>query len=111
MQIPEQTAAGQFRKKPVVIEAIQYVEVSRTQRAYGVSVERNGSAIAEFVGTSLREATHPGDTPEGRTVLEIDTLEGVMHASVGDWIIKGVKGEFYPCKPDIFAATYEAVQP
>ena len=39
----------------------------------------------------------------------IPTLEGVMRASLGDWIIKGVKGEFYPCKPDIFAATYDAV--
>lgn len=55
---------------------------------------------------------------DGRTVLvsgcfddlaiEIDTLEGTMRAHPGDWIIKGVKGEFYPCKPDIFEATYEA---
>lgn len=47
-----------------------------------------------------------------RTVVghvEIPTLEGVMRGEVGDWIIRGVKGEFYPCKPDIFAATYEAV--
>lgn len=96
-----------YRKKPVVVEAIQYVEVSRMERAHGVSVERNGNEIAEFVGTSLREATYPDGTPQGRNVLEIDTLEGTMQASVGDWIIKGVKGEFYPCKPDIFAATYE----
>ncbi len=41
-------------------------------------------------------------------VLLIETLEGEMTANVGDWIIRGVKGEFYPCKPDIFAATYEA---
>lgn len=39
--------------------------------------------------------------------VEITTLEGTLTASIGDWIIKGVKGEFYPCKPDIFAATYE----
>jgi len=44
-----------------------------------------------------------------RDGLKIFTLEGKMNADVGDWIIKGVKGEFYPCKPDIFAATYEAV--
>ncbi len=43
--------------------------------------------------------------------FEINTLEGTMTANVGDWIIKGVKGEFYPCKPEIFDATYEAVEP
>lgn len=42
--------------------------------------------------------------------LEIRTLEGVMKADLGDWIICGVKGEFYPCKPDVFAATYEAAE-
>lgn len=41
---------------------------------------------------------------------DIQTLEGVMHANAGDWIITGVKGECYPCKPDIFEATYEAVE-
>jgi hypothetical protein len=46
--------------------------------------------------------------PENR-YIQIQTLEGVMEASVGDWIIKGVKGEFYPCKPDIFKMTYEEV--
>jgi hypothetical protein len=51
----------------------------------------------------------PGDLC-GRGQFLIQTLEGDMHANPGDWIIKGVKGEFYPCKPDIFAATYEAVE-
>jgi hypothetical protein len=45
----------------------------------------------------------------GPAFMLIETLEGVMRAEVGDWIIRGVKGEFYPCKPDIFAATYEPV--
>ena len=44
-------------------------------------------------------------------VIAIDTLEGEMHADPGDWIIRGVQGEFYPCKPDIFEATYEPVPP
>ena len=52
---------------------------------------------------SIYRCEGPGDLVE----LEIETLEGNMTAKVGDWIIKGVKGEFYPCKPDIFAATYE----
>lgn len=42
--------------------------------------------------------------------MDIKTLEGVMHANAGDWIIRGVKGEVYPCKPDIFEATYERLQ-
>ena len=42
--------------------------------------------------------------------MDIHTLEGVMHADPGDWIIRGVQGEFYPCKPDIFEQTYEAVE-
>ena len=42
--------------------------------------------------------------------IEINTLEGTMHAEAGDWIIKGVKGEMYPCKPDIFVATYDPVE-
>jgi len=75
-----------FRKKPVVIEAIQWT---------GDNVEE----IGEFLGM-VHWAT------SGRNAV-IPTLEGDMVASPNDWIIKGVKGEFYPCKPDIFAATYE----
>jgi hypothetical protein len=77
--------AAQFRKKPVVIEAMQLTPLNIDQ-------------IEEFVGGDA------GNTPDG---LVIATLEGAMHASIGDWIIKGVQGEFYPCKPDIFDATYE----
>lgn len=82
-----------FRKKPVVIEAIQF----DTQ---DVADWRN-------VPGWLRDAV------EDRTVfvedkkLKIKTLEGVMTADFKDWIICGVKGEIYPCKPDIFAATYD----
>lgn len=77
-----------FRKKPVVIEAIQYTG-------------ENGLDIAIFCkGTPLKTF---GDS------IIIPTLEGHHRADAGDWIIKGVKGEFYPCKPDIFEATYEAV--
>lgn len=73
-----------FRKKPVVIEAIQF--------------RGNFDELESFVG---------GDANFTNGELVIATLEGALHASDGDWIIKGVKGEFYPCKPDIFAATYE----
>jgi hypothetical protein len=76
-----------YRKKPVVIEAIQFT---------GNFVEIEG-----FVG---------GDAEFRNGELVIATLEGTMHASPLDWIIKGIQGEFYPCKPDIFAATYEPVR-
>lgn len=82
-----------FRKRPVVIEAFQLP-------AAGADVPDAFHHWCERVGfvnfTSGRDET-----------LEIQTLEGTMTAQPGDWIIKGVKGEFYPCKPDIFAATYE----
>jgi hypothetical protein len=80
-----------FRKKPVVIEAIQY---------FG----HNFNLIRQFVGNS---------TPLhrlGGSVFGIQTPEGVMRVHVKDWIIKGVKGEFYPCKPAIFKMTYEVVE-
>lgn len=66
--------------------------------------------LAEWCGGQLKLVT-----AEGRMSLipsiEINTKEGVMTASAGDWIIKGVAGEFYPCKPEIFAATYDEVEP
>lgn len=81
---------GMYRKKPVTIEAVQY------QR------EDNILAVQEFVGESLKY--NPDDNE-----YYIKTLEGNMKASIGDWIIKGVQGEYYPCKPDIFEKTYEKV--
>ena len=81
-----------FRKKPVVIEAMQFVG------------ESNVDEVLEWV-TRESPQSAVGTSKE----IYIPTLEGEMTASVGDWIIKGVKGEFYPCKPDIFEATYEAV--
>ena len=74
-----------YRKKPVVIEARCY-----TRNAL------SAEAVACWSGGTK--------TNEG---LDIETLEGTMHADYGDWIICGVEGEFYPCKPGIFAACYE----
>ena len=76
-----------YRKKPVVIDAVQFD-----------GSEEGAQVVDAFVGHHL-EARSGG--------LIIPTLEGEHIASPGDWIIKGVKGEFYPCKPDIFAATYD----
>lgn len=82
---------AKYRKKPVVIDAVQY-------RAG----EQPYELANEIMGGTARY------TSEG--TLLIETLEGVMEARPGDWIIRGVKGELYPCKPDIFAATYEPVE-
>jgi len=86
-----------FRKKPVVIEAFQFT--GDYTDAVAKVIER---APAKWLSESA--AGRPA-------VLDIQTLEGTMTAFPGDWIIRGVKGEFYPCKPDIFAATYEALPP
>lgn len=84
-----------YRKKPVIIEAIQFEDNSDR------IIE-----IHEFMGgDTIRVNYEDKDNP----YLEIETLEGIMKASVGDYIIKGVNGEFYPCKPDIFEKTYERV--
>lgn len=99
-----------YRKKPVVIDAIQFVELSRTQRKFGLSVETNSCDIARFIGKPTRFPTIPNGTKEGEIKAVIETLEGDMTASIGDWIIKGVNGEFYPCKPYIFEKTYELAE-
>lgn len=84
-----------YRKKPVIIEAIQFEDNSDR------IIE-----IHEFMGgDTIRVNYEDKDNPYSK----IETLEGIMKASVGDYIIKGVNGEFYPCKPDIFEKTYERV--
>lgn len=84
-----------FRKKPVVVEAVQWTG-------------ENKDEISSFIwhDKTQDEKTHYFDEKG----LHIITLEGEHFANVNDWIIKGVKGEFYPCKPDIFEATYEPVE-
>jgi len=85
---------AKFRKKPVVIEAIQW--------------DGNLTTIEELLSRSTcTEVTQDLGNPS----LFIPTLEGIHEAKVGDWIIMGVAGELYPCKPAIFEATYERVQP
>ena len=85
-----------FRKKPVIVEAIQYQFYNKEE-------------IDEFVGRQLGEYSRDIFYNKFDTYLIIPTLEGNMEASIGDYIIKGVNGEFYPCKPDIFEKTYEKV--
>lgn len=88
-----------FRKKPVVIEAVQFNSLEDYLRIVDWMQESgNTHALADEVRY---------ETP----IMLIPTLEGMHAADPGDWIIKGVQGEFYPCKPDIFDATYEGVEP
>lgn len=90
-----------FRKKPVVIDAIQWDGANLRE-------------VIEFTGKHPRWHEWFNSFEEYEAfvardggVFKVFTLEGVMHASIGDWIIRGVQGEHYPCKPDIFDATYE----
>lgn len=80
---------AQYRKKPVVIQAVQ------------LTAGQDDEIMA------FMEATNCPFEIVGDHEIDIHTLEGTMRADAGDWIICGVKGEFYPCKPDIFEATYE----
>ncbi len=90
-----------FRKKPVVIEARRF-DLEASQE--GLKDSRYiYTPLERWCGGLIRGVCLP---PEAR-VLEIQRLEGTMEASVGDWIVKGIKGEFYPVKPDIFAALYD----
>ena len=93
-----------FRKKPVVIEAVQWTgDNTREVALWAVS------DIADFALPTGWWIRAPADGVAEKQMM-IHTLEGDHAANIGDWIIRGVKGEFYPCKPDIFAATYEAVE-
>lgn len=90
-----------FRKKPVVIDAIQIPVDKFGERDFFAWGE-----LAATLGMWMPDA--PWKVTENLGI-DIPTLEGVMHASPGDWIIRGVHGECYPCKPDIFEKTYERV--
>ncbi len=89
---------ARFRKKPVVIEAMQFT----------TNNEVDSPTMDAIVNWANQGQMQP-NAWHNCTDIFIKTLEGEMKAQVGDWIIKGVKGEFYPCKPDIFEATYEEV--
>ena len=86
---------AKYRKKPVVIEAVQYDGNFRCLDIFSIH------DVAKFI-LSKNESNEP--------IIKIPTLEGVMVASKWDYIIQGVKGEFYPCKPDIFEQTYELIE-
>jgi hypothetical protein len=92
---------AQYRKKPVVIEARRFVTNNEPR-----PLNMNDLVSWMNQGSATMVAWHNGTDIFIRT---LESGEGTYTATVGDWIIKGVKGEFYPCKPDIFDATYEPV--
>ena len=86
---------SEYRKKPVVIQAHRW------------DPQQKPTEIPDWLWNHL--AAYPDNFNETTGCFDIVTLEGAMTAQPGDWIIKGVKGELYPCKPDIFEMTYEEV--
>jgi hypothetical protein len=97
-----------YRKKPVVIEAFQMTPERRASNAdWPHWLHEAWQKHTWEVGALFPAVYH--STPDG-DLLEIRTLEGVHLVSEGDWIIRGIKGELYPCKPDIFEATYESAE-
>ena len=103
-ETPAGNAAGvkRYRKKPVTIEAVQLVDDPAVS-------DPGWESIAEWCRGELRNH-EIADSGEYETVLVIRTLEGDMTATEGDWIIRGIAGEHYPCRADIFAATYEPAE-
>lgn len=97
-----------YRKKPIAIEAIQYTgENLEEVKAFCPIAE-----IVQMVKFGIKVLKDEGFTKDQYKgyKLCISTLEGDMEVSVGDYVIKGIQGEFYPCKPDIFEQTYEEVE-
>jgi hypothetical protein len=90
---------GRYRKRPVVVDAVRWTG--------------NREQIVAFLLTQERAFNVPDqdtiDASKMNAYIEIETLEGAMRADLGDWLIIGVAGECYPCKPDIFEQSYEAV--
>lgn len=98
-----------FRKKPVVIEAFRWTggPDQTEDPVWMIDALKRGEATRGSGDLAAGDARFIRDT-EGRVYcIAIETLEGTVRAQVGDYIIKGVKGEIYPCKPDIFEATYD----
>lgn len=90
-----------YRKKPVVIEAIQW---------NGLNLEEVKAFVGELLIYDIIDTAWQVGKGAPHVNMKIKTLDGDMQANKGDFIIKGVNGEFYPCKPDIFEKTYEAVE-
>lgn len=88
-----------FKKKPVEIEAVRVSDLLKAAAS-------NWKELPTWVRTSYEQ----GDIVFGSGRIFIHTSEGEVQAEIGDWVIRGVRGEIYPCKPDVFSMTYEEIQ-
>ncbi|OGM02631.1 hypothetical protein A3K72_01905 [Candidatus Woesearchaeota archaeon RBG_13_36_6] len=96
MKYYKKTGWKQFKKKPIIIRAIQFTSETKDM-VFNDIIQVQGNV-------------QPSRNKENMIILIIPTLEGEMTANLGDWIIQGIKGELYPCKPDIFDKSYEEVK-
>lgn len=96
-----------YRKKPVAIEAMQWDGTAGGARPIIDWILANSGTAVYTCSDPDRCSEHDGDTPH---TIAITTLEGTMSATLHDWVIKGVQGEFYPCRDDIFRETYEPAE-
>ena len=99
---------SKYKKKPVEIEAMHFEGSMMQLMDVYQWIERNTQGSFNPLGSVVPASGVSIDPATGFMIIA--TLEGVMQVKVGDWVIRGVEGEFYPCKPDIFAKTYELVE-
>lgn len=99
-----------YRKKPVVIEAVRWTGDNEEEIKRFAPI----AAVFKYIVSNDKMTSLCMEKPQSGyiegVILEIDTLEGVMQASLGDYIIRGVNGEYYPCKSNIFEKTYEKAE-
>ena len=100
---------GYYRKKPVVIEAIQLTETNIAEVYQFIHPEDNFSRPVSSIASEKWYEYETVVKREGMYIYTLESGNGTQIASFGDFIIKGIQGEFYPCKPDIFEKTYEIV--
>jgi hypothetical protein len=98
-----------YRKKPIEIEAMRFPDSGPEQHDVAKWVEENGGTLKLYDGMTEHGIKTSTDANWHWLGGTIKTLEGSMEVRIGDYIIRGIEGEFYPCKPSIFEATYEAV--
>lgn len=96
---------ARYRKKPVEIDAVQWDGTAEGATSIIDWILSSGHTATFACSDPDRCAATDRDAPH---TIQVHTLEGAMTATLGDWIVRGVKGEFYPCRDDIFTATYEA---
>ena len=100
-----------YRKRPIEVEALQLFQSDFDFAFSEKKKKKENRNITGFYHKFLGGDVWLSENREGKIKAKIRTLEGAMEIEDGDWLIKGIKGEFYPCKPDIFETTYEAILP